>query len=120
MQKAHLFPKPQSTQLRHHLQKRLATLFAQGQISRYLSANGCESHALLGSSVQSEAFPHLRLAYSIWLGMQTADRHAVLAKFQLLCAETSTGAAGNKTVAFCAVFIHEFAGIPAETMEWPD
>jgi hypothetical protein len=117
MQKAHLFPKPQSTQLRHHLESRLAAIFTQGEISRYLSVNGCESHALLGSIVQ---FPHLRLAYSIWLGMQTADRHAVLAKFQLLCAETSTGAAGNKTVAFCAVFINEFAGILAETMEWPD
>lgn len=92
----------------------------QGEISRYLSADSYQSHALLGSSVQTEAFPQVRLAYSIWLGMQTADRHAVLSKFQSLYAETSQGPLANKTMAFCAVFIHEFAGILAETMEWPD
>lgn len=117
MQKAHLFPKLQSAQLRHHLESRLAAIFAQGAIDRYLLDDGCQSPYALGSS--STQFPHIRLAYSIWLGMQTVDRHAVLAKFQLLCAETATSA-GNKTMAFCAVFIHEFASLLAETMEWPD
>lgn len=61
------------------------------------------------------------MAYTIWQRMRVADRHDVLGKFQNSYAGLSiTNPEQQKTLVFCALFVHEFATILDEVMEWPE
>jgi hypothetical protein len=114
---------PCSTGLRHLLEDHLCELFVNDRISKYLSVNECESELQIIKDWPENALavPQIKMAFSVWSAMIVADRHAVLGKFHSLYTTLPIISPGNrKTLIFCAVFIHEFAAILAEAMEWPD
>lgn len=110
----------ESASVRCLLEQHLAALFLSDGVNKYM-ANDDVLQTMLSDPDKGVAFTQIKLAYTVWLGMLTADRHAVLAKFYTLYANIChTGAGNGKTLTFCALFINEFAGILAEAMERPD
>jgi len=113
----------ESAGLRSRLEDRLTGIFTNNTISKYKVADStipvlqmiqhCPDHVL--------AYPQTKLAFDIWLGMHTADRHAVLGYFNTLYAALTPANAGSgKTLTFCALFVNELAAVFATTMEQPD
>jgi hypothetical protein len=117
-----IISKAESVDLRCKLETHLATLFSNSSISKYVSMNNREPELQILSDQENNAcaLPQLKMAYSIWSAMDIADRHNVLGKFQRLCLSSPlTSSKNQKTLIFCALFIHEFSAILAEAIGWP-
>lgn len=102
--------------LRVRLENHLTKVFTEERICQYLAIDDYGTEMQLANSCQAStlALPRIKLAFQLWSGMCVADRHAVLGKFHSLYA------GDQKTLIFCALFVHELANILAEVMEWPD
>jgi hypothetical protein len=116
------FKQEESAGLRCRLETCLSGIFTGQKIDQYLmfECNPTDAQTLSAGVEPVTALQQIKLAYAIWLAMHAADRHAVLTKFQHLYATVSNGDANRQTFTFCTVFIHEFASILAEAMQWPD
>lgn len=115
--------KAESIVLRNRLENHLIALFSSKAIIRYISINDCKPELQILGNYENNphAFPQIKLAFNIWSAMDIADRHNVLGKYQRLYTSFwLTSAEGQKTLTFCALFIHEFSSILAETMLWPN
>jgi hypothetical protein len=115
--------KVDSAGLRRRLEDHLTLIFSAKKIGKYLDIDGCgpEIQILSTCGEPLMTLPRIKLAYGIWLAMDAADRHNVLYKFQQYYAALPIVSAGDqKTLIFCALFVHEFSAILAEAMEWPD
>ena len=123
MERNPTFNRLESGNLRARLEDHLVTIFFDGTISQYLAIDGHEPELqIMGDCCENAlALPLIKFAFDIWQGMDAADRHNVLWQFHRLYATLTPSDIGNrKTLIFCALFVHEFAAILAEAMEWPD
>ncbi|HVW95847.1 MAG TPA: hypothetical protein VHA56_07750 [Mucilaginibacter sp.] len=114
---------PASAELRELFDKHLNNMFISNEIKRYLSINGSETEQqLLNFCDNKELAPsHIKFAFAVWLEMDMADRHAILAKFDHLFKDLPiTNQNQRKILIFCTLFIHEFASVLAEAIAWPD
>nr|WP_294943247.1 hypothetical protein [uncultured Mucilaginibacter sp.] len=112
-----------SAYLRRRLEDRLAVIFANKTICKYLAIDGYGGELqIIGDYTDNVlVLPQIKLAYQIWLDMYTIDRHSVVGKFHRLYAGLPLLNGDNKkTLIFCALFIHEFAAILAAASGWPD
>lgn len=113
--------KVDSACLRRYLEDHMTALFAAKKIGKYLDIDGCgtEIQILESCGDQVMTLPGIKLAYRIWLAMDAIDRHSVLCKFHHFYAALPIFSPGNrKTLIFCALFVHEFAAVLVEAMEW--
>jgi hypothetical protein len=115
--------KMDSAYLRQRLEGHLAVIFANQTIFKYLEIDGCrpELQIIGGCMDNVMALPQIKLAYQIWLDMYTTDRHNVVGKFyRLYTTLPILGQDNQKTLIFCALFIHELAAILAEVADSPE
>ncbi|WP_139113016.1 hypothetical protein [Mucilaginibacter sp. PPCGB 2223] len=114
---------PNSAALRRLLENHLYKVFANNAIGKYLTMDDCgtEFRPINSLSDNVLALPYIKMTYQAWIEMDAADRYAVLSKFHHLYAGLQVVNTGNrKTMIFCALFVHEFAAVLAEAMQWPD
>ena len=115
--------KMESADLRQRLEDHLCLVFADKTITKYLAIDGCgpELQIIAECCDPYRTLPLFKLAYRICFDMDVNDRFSVLGKFHEQYAALQIESQGNrKILIFCALFIHEFANILAESLEWPD
>lgn len=115
--------KVDSAGLRRCLEAHLTVVFTASKIGKYLDIDGCgpEIQIMESCGEQVMNLPAIKLAYQIWLAMDAIDRHSVLCKFHNFYSALPIVSPGNRgTLIFCALFVHEFAALLAEAMDWPD
>lgn len=114
--------KMDSAEVRRHLENRLAVIFSDQTICKYLMIDGCGPELqLLTNCDPKRALPQMKLAFRIWSEMETPDRHNVLFRFhQLYAGLPIIDSRNRKILIFCALFVHEFTAVLTEISEWPD
>jgi len=122
MKDIHAFTPMESAALCTLLNRHLQFAVTNGAINKHIGqdyAPGNWPH-LLHNTAQNQLVC-VKSAYTIWLAMYAQDRHDVLRRFQCLIKNhLHTYPIQNKTMLFCAVFIHELAPLLTQATAYPD